>query len=218
MDKKEKIKARLRVLFPKANLSTKRMDEISAKLEKKIADDADDAAFDLVLNDANDLMDFVAIAKEDDRIRTLEANQKQKNDPPTDPPADPPKPPTPPADDTPAWAKSIIEQNQKLADELNQIKSGKIIESKRAAAQKAFESSQVLKGLDENLRQSWANRIDVNSETPIDDQVKGLEAELTALQQTIVQSQRFSGPAPTGGPVNGPSKQEVEAIVDTMIS
>lgn len=72
-----KIKARLRALFPKANLSTKRLDEISAKLAKKPEDGATDAQIDEVLNDYNDngAMTFEEIAKSDDKIRTLEAGK-----------------------------------------------------------------------------------------------------------------------------------------------
>ena len=74
MNKKQKIAGRLKALFPKANLSQKRIDAIADKLELKVADDADDSVIDDVVNQANDFMDFEAIAKEDDRIRTLEAN------------------------------------------------------------------------------------------------------------------------------------------------
>lgn len=75
--KPELIKSRLRALFPKANLSTKRLDEISARLAKKPADDADEAAIDEVINDYNDngAMSFEEIAKSDDKIRTLEAGK-----------------------------------------------------------------------------------------------------------------------------------------------
>src|SRR5690606_33501808 len=80
MNKKAKIAGRLKALFPKANLSTKRIDAITAKLESKVSDDADDAAIDEIVNQANDFMDFEALAKEDDRVRTLEANQKKSDE------------------------------------------------------------------------------------------------------------------------------------------
>lgn len=76
--KPELIKARLRALFPKANLSTKRLDEISARLAKKPEDDADETAIDEVITDydENGAMTFEEIAKADDKIRTLEAGKK----------------------------------------------------------------------------------------------------------------------------------------------
>lgn len=88
----KKIKDRLRALYPKANLSTKRMDDISAKLSKKLPDDADEAAIDEVITDYNDngAMTFEEIAKADDKIRTLEAKKPESKpevqpDPETDP-------------------------------------------------------------------------------------------------------------------------------------
>jgi hypothetical protein len=106
MNKRAKIAGRLKALFPKANLSTKRIDVITAKLESKVSDGADDTAIDEIVNQANDFMDFEALAKEDDRVRTLEANQK-KGDESGDPPKDDPKN-DPPKDDTPEWAKALL--------------------------------------------------------------------------------------------------------------
>lgn len=71
-----KVKARLKALFPKANLSTQRLDEITAKLAKKPEDNATDEQIDEVINDYNDLIDIESIAKQDDRLRTLEAKTK----------------------------------------------------------------------------------------------------------------------------------------------
>ena len=77
--KPEIIKARLKVLFPKANLSQKRLDTYVAKLAPKPADDADDDAIDAIINDYNDVIDFVAVAQEDDRTRTLEAAKAKRD-------------------------------------------------------------------------------------------------------------------------------------------
>ena len=48
---KSKVVNRLKALFPKANLSQKRLDALADKLASKPADDADDAAIDAVIND-----------------------------------------------------------------------------------------------------------------------------------------------------------------------
>lgn len=69
--KPELIKARLKIKYPKANLSNDRIDEISARLCKLPEDDADDAAVDAVLDQADAIMPFEDIAKNDDTIRTL---------------------------------------------------------------------------------------------------------------------------------------------------
>jgi hypothetical protein len=72
--KPEIIKAR-RVLFPKANLSQKKLDVYAAKLAPKPAD-ADDATIDAIINDYNEVIDFSS-SQEDDRTRTLEADKKE---------------------------------------------------------------------------------------------------------------------------------------------
>ena len=125
MNKRQTIAGRLKALFPKANLSTKRIDVITAKLESKVSDNADETAIDEILNQANDFMDFEAVAKEDDRIRTLEANQKKgeegvdspKNETVTDPPKD----------DTPEWAKTLLSK-------VDALEKGKVIDSKASQA------------------------------------------------------------------------------------
>ena len=84
-----KVKARLRALFPKANLSTKRLDEISDKLGKKIEDNATDAQIDEAVTEQNELYSFEEIAKNDDRARTErkkeEPKPKEEEQEPTDP-------------------------------------------------------------------------------------------------------------------------------------
>ena len=218
--KPEIIKARLKVLFPKANLSTKRLDALAAKLAPMPVDDADDAAVDLILNQANDFNSFEEIAREDDRVRTLEARVN-----PTPAPAPTPSPeptPTPTsipaqADDTPAWAKTLIETNQKLTADIEAIKTGKIIETKKQTAQSVFDASEVLKGLKPEIRTNWLGRIDVNSETPIEDQVKNLETEFTDIRQAVAESTRYSGPTPTGTSGNKPDDKMIDSIVDGIV-
>lgn len=209
--KQEQIKARLRVLFPKANLSQKRMDAIAAKLCLKPADDADDSAIDEVVNGANDFMSFEEIAREDDRVRTLEANQKA----PAPTPAPVPQPsPGPTPEDAPSWAKALIDSNKKLSEDLEALKSGKIIEAKKATASELFAKSEILKNIPEKVRKNWENRIDVNSETSLEDQVSGLEAEYSELFQSSADINNYGGPAGTGTP---PEVKADQAIVDKML-
>lgn len=183
MNKRAKIAGRLKALFPKANLSTKRIDVITAKLESKVSDDADDAAIDEIVNQANDFMDFEAIAKEDDRVRTLEANQK-KGEEVGDPPKDDPKP-EPPKDDTPEWAKALLSK-------VDALEKGKITESKANTVADLFSKSEILKGLPENQKQSWLKRVNLESED-LAAEVAGLETEYTELKQSIVDSADLAG-------------------------
>lgn len=188
MNKRAKIAGRLKALFPKANLSTKRIDAITAKLESKVSDDADDAAIDEIVNQANDFMDFEAIAKEDDRVRTLEANQK-KSEEGGDPPKDDPKN-DPPKDDTPEWAKALLSK-------VDALEKGKITESKANTVADLFSKSEILKGLPENQKQSWLKRVNLESED-LAAEVAGLETEYTELKQSIVNSTDLAGGTFTG--------------------
>ncbi|MCC9066290.1 hypothetical protein [Flavobacterium piscisymbiosum] len=213
--KPEQIKARLKIKFPKANLSTKRIDALAAKLCLKPADDADDEAIDAVLETANDFMSFEEIAREDDRIRTLEANQKPKPEPtPTPTPTTDPDPnnPTPkPADDAPAWAK-------KIQEDLEALKSEKIIGSKTQTAQSLLDKSEILKGLKPDIKANWLKRIDLDSETPFEDQVTALETEYTELVQGVADSGDYAGRAPQGRPDAAKfSDAEAEKIVENIL-
>lgn len=208
--KPEQIKARLRALFPKANLSQKRMDAIAAKLCLKPADDADDSAIDEVVNGANDFMSFEEIAREDDRVRTLEANQKV----PAPTPAPVPQPsPGPTPEDAPSWAKALIDSNKKLSEDLEALKSGKIIEAKKATASELFAKSEMLKNIPEKVRKNWENRIDVNSETSLEDQVSGLEAEYSELFQNSADINNYAGPAGSGKADYKYDEKEIERLV-----
>lgn len=91
----------------KANLSQGRIDAMAAKLHAKNPDLTEEADHEEPVNNLNDLMPFADIAKDDDRLRTLE-----KKDP-TKKPADPENPtnedPTKKSgdDEPPAWAKKL---------------------------------------------------------------------------------------------------------------
>ncbi|WP_353159385.1 hypothetical protein [Myroides odoratus] len=202
----EKIKERLKVLFPKANLSQKRLDDISARLAKKPEDDAEDDAVDQVINDANDLMDFVAIAKEDDRIRTLEAKSKA---PETTDPKKEEKKEEQIDDDAPAWAKAMM-------SELEALKKGEVAKSKQSTVADLFAKSEVLKGLPEAQKQSWMNRVNLESED-LSAEIASLETEYTELKQSVVDSMGFSG-VPSYNSVGGKdiSDATVDSVLDEM--
>ena len=210
-----RIKGRLKELFPKANLSNKRLDEISARLAKKPVDNAEDSEIDTILNDMNDLYPFEEIAKDEHRLVTAENKAKNSkpangNDqhPPADPPADPPKP----TDDMPAWAKTMLEMNKSLKEDLETLKTGKIVESKKEGARKLFEKNETLKGLTETVKEKWFNRIDVNSETPIEDQISDLETEYSELVQTSANSRSSAGAPPNGSSNSKPTDAELDAV------
>lgn len=83
----EKVKVRIRAMFPKTNLTTKRLDEISAKLGAKIEDNADEAAIDAAVTDFNEnsILTIEEIAKNDDRIASLTKKAVEPPKPKTEP-------------------------------------------------------------------------------------------------------------------------------------
>lgn len=216
--KPEKIKERLRALFPKANLSQKRLDAYAAKLAPKPADEATDADVDAIINDYNEIIDFVAVAQEDDRVRTLEA-AKAKAD------ADKAKGAGKKEDeeeeevvevdkDAPAWAKALLKQNEKLNSDLEALKTGKVIETKKKTASELFSKSEVLKNIPEGIRQNWINRIDVNSETPFDEQIQALETEYSTLVQVNADNNQYAPPAGGGSAEIKADATVVDAVVN----
>lgn len=216
--KPEKIKERLKIKYPKANLSQKRIDTIVAKLAPMPADDADDVAVDAILDQANSFNSFEDVAKEDDRVRTLE-NKANVVTAPVPTPELVPATITPviaPTDETPIWAKALIESNQKLTADIEAIKTGKIIETKKQTAQSVFDASEILKGLKPEIRTNWLSRIDVNSQTLIEDQVKNLETEFTDIRQSVAETTRYSGAAPSGANGNKPDDKMIESIVNEI--
>lgn len=215
----EKIKARLKALFPKANLSTKRLDVYAAKLAPKPADDADDAAIDAIINDYNDVIDFEAVAKEDDKTRTLEAEKKKADEAAAKArggkggQSDEEEEEEEPEGLTP-FEKTMLKKFGKIESEIQSIKTGSVTQTKKAQASELFGKSEILKGLKPELKERWLNRIDVNSETPFEDQIKELETEFSELVQVSADNGGYAGPAGGGSPANVTADQ---AVVDKML-
>lgn len=213
-----RIKGRLKALYPKANLSTKRLDEIAARLAKKPADDAEDSAIDELLNEANDVYPFEEMAKDEHRLATAE-NKLKKQKPAKSPDQEEEEeeePATQPTDDMPKWAKTMLESNQKLAQDLAELKAGKITESKKEAAKKLFDGNETLKNLKESVKEKWFNRIDVNSETPVEDQISDLESEYTELVQGTADSKSYPGAPPNSKADTKPTDAEVDDLVESL--
>jgi hypothetical protein len=219
--KPEIIKARLKVLFPKANLSQKRLDAYAAKLAPKPADDADEATVDALINDYNEVIDFEAVAKEDDKTRTLEADKKKaeeaaaakggkggKKD-------DEEEEEEETAGMTP-FEKQMLKKFGDLKSDIDSIKTGNVLQTKKQTASQLFEKSDVLSKLKEDLKPRWINRIDVNSETPIEDQIKELESEYSELVQVNADNNQYGGPAGGGSSATKPDTAIVDEIVDNL--
>lgn len=218
--KPEIIKARLKVLFPKANLSQKRIDVYAAKLAPKPADDADETAIDAIINDYNEIIDFEAVAKEDDRVRTLEADKKKvdelaakaKGKKKDDEEEEEPNL----GDDAPEWAKALIKQNQKLSSEIESIKSGSVKQTKLQSAQTLLEKSEVFKKLDDATKSFMLKNIELESETPFEEQITGLETVFGKLVQVSADQNQYSGPAGVGALPSTVDEKKIEQLVSEM--
>ena len=127
---KQKIIDRLKIKFSGLNLSNARLDVIADKLAPKITDET---TIDAKLDELNEIISFADMAKQDDRVRTLEANQKPKPEPvKPDPPAPKPDPKDPKDPDAPEWAKALIEQNKAMALKMEALESGRTQENNTA--------------------------------------------------------------------------------------
>ncbi len=110
-------------------------------------------------------------------------------------------------DEMPAWAKTLMEK-------VDGFEKSKTTESKTEQAKKAITSSKIIP---DNLKVKWLKRIDLESETSFEDQVKELEAEHTETYTKVVGGASGSG-LPVGGQSTGEATDsEVEEIVDNLI-
>jgi len=144
---KAKVIARIKALHPKTNLSNARLDEISARLIKKLNDDADDSAIDEAIGIADDYNPFSEIARNDDRIRDLEAKAKPAK--PTDDPKPQDKIELP--SDTPEWAKALLKQNQELSEKVNGFEKGQ----QHKSLSERFNSDERVKNIPDFMRRGY---------------------------------------------------------------
>jgi len=211
----ERIKGRLKI-FTQANLSSKRIDAIADRLSKIPEDNAEDAKLDEVIKQFDTYNPLDEIAKEDDRVRLLEskANTPPKQDPPK--PTDPPKVEVPKTEDVPAYVKELLDANKNLLEKVTAIESGKVLEGKVNSAKSEFLKSETFKGLKPDLQDFYFKNIDVNSETPIEDQVKTVEGIYKDVIQSHADSNGYST-IPQNGTANlKPNEDVVNSIVDGM--
>jgi len=125
----------------------------------------------------------------------------------------PPVTSTPSNNDTPEWARELIESNKALTEKVQTLEQDKIKLSKEEKQRTALSKSVKLP---EFIQKKWAGRIDVDSETTIESQVEALEAEYSELHSTFIAGSSGKG-LPVGGGNNGEaSDDEVKEILDKM--
>lgn len=196
---KEKILAAIKAKYPSINLSKKRLEAISVKIESKVIDD--ESKIDAALDTYNDFNPLADIAKADDAQRNLEAKLKaagqpiKKDEAPKD---------DEPADDTPAWAKTLIESNKKLSDKVGQLESEK--------TQTTIKSVLGEKLKDVPASFGWQNWKLPETNEEIDAFVEKVNTDYKLHHQSYVDQGFASVPKPGGGsPAGGGGKHEVGA-------
>ncbi|WP_341215760.1 hypothetical protein [uncultured Wocania sp.] len=223
--KPELIKARLKVKYPKANLSNDRTDEISARLCKLPEDDADETAIDAVLDQANDMFPFEDIAKNDDTIRTLkaktekfktpeeilaEAEVKIKADAEAKTKADA-------LNNAPDWFKKYAEDQkkelQKLSSSYNEIKTGITTTSKQEQLNKLFGDNEVLKNLPEAIKNRALKTANLEAED-LALEVETIAKDFEGLAQTNADNGNYAGIPGKSFSNTEPTDDEIKEIFD----
>lgn len=149
-------KARLKAKTKAAgvNLSQKRIDAFADRLHKKNPDVTDDAAHDALIDALDELVAFADVAKEDDRVRTLEtkASKQKDGDNPDDDPDKNKGKDKPAGDDVPAWAKSLMDEVKSLrADKQQSSIKSKLAEKLKDKVPEKFYSKRALPDKEEDL-------------------------------------------------------------------
>jgi hypothetical protein len=200
---KEKILAAIKAKFPKVNLSKKRLDDFSAKIEKKVEED--ETKIDAAIDELNDYFPFSEIAKMDDRIRNAESKQapapaKTDNNPQqvtddTNP------------DDVSGLLKALLESNKQLQATVGELKGEKLADSIRSAAGKS---------LKDVPQQFWGKWKMPEKLEEVEAFVEEVKTEYSAFTQSL-EGQKLDGfPAPSGGSGgsgDGKVSAEVKAYV-----
>lgn len=176
---KEKILLAIKAKYPAVNLSKRRLDVIAAILEKKVG--TDETLIDAKIDEFNDYSPLADIAKQDDKMRDLESKVKT---PATTPKKDEDQgTETPITDDTPAWAKAIIESNKKLSADLT------VLQTEKAQGTIKSKATELLKDVPVSFWDGWA----------IPDKIDDLPAFVEKVQTKHTQYEQGKIDAGIGG-------------------
>lgn len=200
----ETFKARLKAKFSGLNLSQIRMDALADRLHKKFPELVDEAEHDAKLDELNELQPFEELAKQDDRLRNLEAKAKEKGEKKTDPKKG----------DEEEKPKTDAEKLAALEAQFNQL----------FETVKGFQEKETKTKLNETLQAklkekgipaALAKHFSVDSAEQIEDRVKEAEADFAGFEPK---------PGNTGKPLGGTAKpaggkpdiKEIDAILSKI--
>jgi hypothetical protein len=209
---KEKIIAAFKAKYPGINLSKARLAAIAAKIEAKVIDD--ETKVDAALAAMDDAYAFADIAKDDDKIRTLEAKVK------------PPKADETPAeklarekaeaaskepklpDDVPDYIKAIIEQNKAIAAQLQAIQGEKVATTYKTKA------TELLKDVPVSY---WGKRAIPDNDEALQAFVTEVTADYTAFKQEMTDAGLNILSAPRAGGAGGAGDKAVSPEIKAFV-
>lgn len=197
---KEKILTALKAKFTGVNANI--LDRIATQLAKTVTTDEQVAtAVAGVTQDIITVMEAYGDSRATDAQKTAVQNYEAKYNlkdgekvgkPAETPTVEQPKPQGG-GDDTPAWAKALIDSNKQLTERLNKM------EGERTSASRRAELDEILSKLPENLRKGYS-RISVEGLT--DDQWATTKTEITTEVESLAKEVGAKG-AVFGRPTNG---------------
>ena len=106
----QEIQGRLRLLYPKANLSSTRISQYAERLKAKLSEESTQEDVDNLIKDLNDLVDFSQVAKDDDRLRTYQKPKEEMKQ-------EEPKQSKEPKEEVPTWAQALLTEVKTLREE-----------------------------------------------------------------------------------------------------
>ncbi|MGJ1420450.1 hypothetical protein ACR79T_12555 [Sphingobacterium spiritivorum] len=181
MNIKNTIKALLQSKFGGVQLSAARIDAIAGRLEGKVTTEEELLQRMEALNEA---LPFADIAKEDDRVRSLEAAAKAKGEEKQEEKKSEEKKPA--GDEIPAWAQALIEGNKTVTEKLAALEGNKVIGDRKSSilgklkdADEAY-SAKVLRDFG---RMSFAD------DAAFEEYLGEVESDYTGHVQTTAESQ-----------------------------
>ena len=128
---KDKILAALKIKFANKGFSAKTLEGLAAELAKTVTEEAN---IETAISGVEPIL-TVMQSEIDTRVTTaVNKAKEEKTDKPGEGAADKPGETIVPesGEKTPAWAKTIIDQNKQLTDRLSAIEQGKTIESRKS--------------------------------------------------------------------------------------
>lgn len=200
---KQRVLDRFNPKYGTVSMPKLKLDAMAAKFALLISDDATDEVIDSFLDTMNEAHSFKDIAADEHR----KATPPKPNPPKPEPaPADQPNPnPAPePADDTPAWAKALMQEVQTLKTEKQQttIKAKAEALFKEKNVPETFYGVATLPAKEEELQAF----------------VEGLSTKYTELQQSITNSSIGNNRPPFGTAQTGNKKQASKEEVDAIMA